>query len=100
MIKLEILHVLTITTSCFIWGKIKNFTIYVMRSNPAHRLLSIFRLENILRSNLNFSTSYGPSTDLKSLSGLLLVSFIGLGEKISLKYLLIGGAMGAYVQTG
>ena len=47
--------------------------------------------QNILRSNLNFSTSYGRSTDLKSLSGLLLVSFIWLGEKISLKYLLIGG---------
>ena len=26
-----------------------------MRSNPAHRLFFIFELENILRSNLNFS---------------------------------------------
>ena len=62
-----------------------------MRSNLAHRLFFIFQLENILRSDLNFSTSYGRSIDLKSLSGLLLVSFIWLGEKNSLKYLLIGG---------
>ena len=39
-----------------------------MRSNFAHRLFFIFQLENILRSNLNFSTSYGRFTDLKSLS--------------------------------
>ena len=50
----------------------------------------IIQLENIL-SNLKFSTSYGRLTDLKSLFGLLLLSFIWLGEKISLKYLLIGG---------
>ena len=31
------------------------------------------------------------SADLKSLSGSLLLSFIWLGEKNSLKYLLIGG---------
>ena len=62
-----------------------------MRSNPAHQLFFIFQLENILRSNFNFSTSYGRLTDLKSLSGLLLVSLILLGEKISLKYLLVGG---------
>ena len=47
-----------------------------MRSNPAHQLFFILQLENILRSNLNFSTSYGRLTDLKSFLGLLLVSFI------------------------
>ena len=62
-----------------------------MRSNPVHRISLIFQLENILRSNLNLSTSYGRSTNLKSLLGLLLVSFLWLGEKISLQYLLIGG---------
>ena len=60
-----------------------------MRSNLAHQLFFIFQFKNILRSNLNFSTSYGHLTDLKSLLGLLLVSFIWLGEKISLKYWLI-----------
>ena len=80
----------------------------VMRSNPAHQLFFIFKLENILRCNLNFSTSYGRSTDRNSLIGPLLVSFIWLEENISLKYLLIGGAPPpcpddvdiAYVQTG
>ena len=83
-----------------------------MCSNPAHRLFFIFQLENILRSNLIFSTSYGRSTDLKAFLELLLVSFIYLVEKISLQYLLIGGGGGrlslpcpdgvdfAYVQTG
>ena len=31
----------------------------VMRSSPAYEFLFIFQLENILRSNLKFSTSYG-----------------------------------------
>ena len=62
-----------------------------MRSNPVHQLYFISQLENILRSNLNFSTSYGRLTDLKSLLGFLLVCFLWLGEEISLKYLLIGG---------
>ena len=57
-----------------------------MRSNPAHQLSFIFQPENILRSNLNFLTSYGRLTDLKSFFGLLLLSLIWLGEKISLKY--------------
>ena len=62
-----------------------------MRSNPAHQPFFFkFQLENILRSNLNYSTSHDRLTDLKSLLGLLLVSFIRLGEKILLKYLLIG----------
>ena len=81
-----------------------------MRSNPAPQYRLISQLGNILRSYLNFSTSYGRSTDLKSLLGLLLVSFIWLGGKISIKYLIIGGGtfvppcpdgVGiAYVQTG
>ena len=41
-------------------------TTEVMRSNPTHHLFFIFQFENILRSNLNFSTSYGGLTDLKS----------------------------------
>jgi len=45
-----------------------------------------FPPENISRSFLNFSSSYGCSTDLKFLLGLLLVSFIWLGEK---KYTII-----------
>ena len=44
----------------------------------------IFQLENIWQSNLNFSTSYGRLTDLKSFLGLLLVSFIWHEEKDSL----------------
>ena len=62
-----------------------------MRSNPVHQLFFIFQLENILGSNLNFSTSYGRSTDLESLLGLLLVIIICLEEKFSLKYLHPGG---------
>ena len=61
-----------------------------MRSNPPVTYFFIFELENILRSNLNFSTSYGRLTDLKSLLGLLLASLIWLGAKISLKYLFLG----------
>ena len=52
-----------------------------MRSNPAHRLFFIIQLQNLLRSNVNFSTPYGRSTDLESLLGLLLVSLIWPGEK-------------------
>ena len=43
-----------------------------MSSNPALQLFFIYQLENIFRSYLNFSTSYGRLTDLKS----LLVNFI------------------------
>ena len=82
-----------------------------MRPNLEHQLFFILQLEIILPSSLNSSTCYGCSTDLKSLLGLLLVSFIRLGEKISLRYLLIGvlgdvcppypdGVEIAYVQTG
>ena len=51
----------------------------------------IFQLKNISPSNFKFSTSYGRSTDLKSLFGLLFASFKWLGEKHLLKYLLSGG---------
>ena len=74
-----------------------------MRSSPANRLSFIFQLEDILRSNSNFLTSYVRLTDLKSFLGLLSVSFIRLGEKFSLKYLLIGGEgrgrLSLHVQT-
>ena len=70
-----------------------------MRSNLARQLFCIFQLENILRSNFNFSTSYGRSTDLKSLLGLFLASFIWVREKNSLKYLLVGGGFVPHVQT-
>ena len=60
-----------------------------MRSNPVRTFFFIFQLENILLSYLKFSTSYGRSIDLKSYLRLLLVRFLWLGEKISLKYLLI-----------
>ena len=73
------------------WIRFETITSEVMRSSPAHQQFFIFQLENIVRSHLNFSTSYGRLTDFKSLLGLLLVSFIWVGEKISLKYLLIGG---------
>ena len=66
-------------------------TIEVMRSNPAHQFLFTSQLDNILRSNLNFSSSYGRSNVQESLLRLLLVSFIWLGDKISLKHLLPGG---------
>ena len=51
----------------------------VMPSNPEPTFFFIFQLEHVLRSNLKFSTYQ------------LLVSFIWLGEKKSLKYLHIGG---------
>ena len=57
-----------------------------------------FQLDNILRSYLNLLTSYCRLTDLKTLLGLLLVGFIWLEEKISLKCLLSGGW--TFVQTG
>ena len=53
-----------------------------MRSNPTQCMFFILQLENILRSYFNFSPSYGRLTDSKSLLGLLLVSFIWLGEKM------------------
>ena len=58
-----------------------------MRSNPAHQVFFIFQLEDILRSYFNFSTSYGRSTDFKSLIGLLLGIFIWFREKNSLEYI-------------
>ena len=71
-----------------------------MRSKPTHQLFFIFQLENIFRANLSFSTSYGRLTDFKSFLGLLLVRFLWLGEKNSLKYLLNGGGrFSRHVQT-
>ena len=79
----------------------------IKRVRSCHRIprtscFFILKLDNILRSDLNCSTSYGRSTHLKPLIGLLLVSFICLGEKNSLKCLLIGGQGGRlspHVQT-
>ena len=79
---------------------------------PRANYFFILKLENILRSNLNCSTPFARSTDSESSIGLVLVSFIWVEEKISLKYLLPAGegdvCMGgcpdgvdiAYVQTG
>ena len=70
-----------------------------MRSNPVHQFF-IFQLKNILRSYLDFSTSYGRLTDLKSFQDLLLVSFIWLGEKFHLNiYLSAEGRLSPYAQT-
>ena len=70
-----------------------------MCSNLAHQVF-FFLLENILRSNFNFTTSYDRLTDLKSLLGLLLVSFIWLGEKFHLNiYLSAEGRLSPYAQT-
>ena len=41
----------------------------------------IFYLENILRSNLNFSTSYGRLADLESIKGYYWWDFYGLEKK-------------------
>ena len=69
-----------------LWIRFVSTTSMVKRSNPAHQLFFIFQLQNILRSYLNLSTSYGRLTDLRSSLGLLVVSFIWLREKNSLKY--------------
>ena len=55
-----------ITTSCGQLIKFEAMASMVVRSNPAHHFIFIFQLENILRSNLNFSTSYGRIYDFKS----------------------------------
>ena len=74
-----------------------------MRSNPAH-LFFIFETENTLRSNLNFTSFYGRSTDFKVLIRVNLSEFYMAWRKISLKYLLIGGGPDgvdiAHAQTG
>ena len=80
-----------------------------MRSNPAQQPFFYFRLENISKSYLNFSTFNGRSTDTKSLLGLLLVSFVCLREQIHSKnFYRRGGRLSSqctdgvdtYVQTG
>ena len=60
-----------------------------MRSNPVHQLFFIFLLENISRTNLNLSSSYGHSTDLKSLLGLLLVSLSFVQKKTLKRSILV-----------
>ena len=80
MIKLLIFHTFILITRCGEADKNRDHGAVVSRSNPVLTSLFIFQLENILRSNLNFSSSYGRLTDLKSLLELLLVSFIWLGE--------------------
>ena len=74
------LHTFTGITSSGIVDKISSVTRKVMRSKLAHAFLFIFQLENILRPNLNFSTSYGRSIGFKTLFGLLLVLY-GLEKK-------------------
>ena len=70
-------------------------------SKPTHHRSFIFHLENILRSYLNFSTSYGSLTDLKPLLDLLFVSFIWLGENFEFFLMLTFGGHCVYriVQT-
>ena len=48
-----------------------------MRSNPAHQLFFSFQPENILRSNLNFSSSYGRSTDSKKTFTKIYIYIVG-----------------------
>ena len=62
MIKLIILHVVTITTCCGVAVKIWDFRA------DGH---AFFKFKNISRSNLKFSTSYGRSTDLNFLFELI-----------------------------
>ena len=54
-----------------------------MRSNPVHKLFFIFELENILQPII--------FDRFKVLLRVIICKFYILGEKISLKYLLIGG---------
>ena len=79
----------SILTCCGAADKTRDYDAVAFRPNLVPTFLFIFQLKKMLWSYLKFSTSYGRSTDLKSLFGLLLVSFIWLWEKISLKYLLI-----------
>ena len=83
MIKLLILHAFTTSTCCGVADKIWDYCADGHAFESRNNFLFIFQLENILRSNLNFSTTYGRLTDLKSLIGLQSVSFIWLGKKIT-----------------
>ena len=61
--KLEILRVFPHTSSCGLVEIIWDYD-ELGRAFESHPpTLFIFQLENILRSNLNFSTSYGRLTD-------------------------------------
>ena len=65
MIKINLLHAFIIIISFGVVDKIQSGTSEGMRSDPAHHLLFIFQLENILCislwSNLNFSPPYGST---------------------------------------
>ena len=74
IIKLLILHAFFITTWNGIAEKIWDFGTY--GHTFEFRTNFFFQLENIFRSNLKFSTFYGRWTDWKSISRLLLVSFL------------------------
>ena len=76
------------------WIRFETKTSKVMRSNPAHQLFFfIFQLENILRPNLNFSTSCGRLTDFKSFSEVIISEFYMAWRKNFTKRL------SPYVQT-
>ena len=45
------------------WMRFETIKSEVLRSIPAHQLFLNFQPKNILRFNLNLSTSYGRSTD-------------------------------------
>ena len=64
MIKLEILHEFTRTTSFGIVDKISEYNELRHVFESRSPTLFIFLSENILRSNLNLSSSYDRSTDL------------------------------------
>ena len=67
MIKLEILRLFPHINSRGLVDKIWDNDELGHTIEFCDQLFFIFKLENILRSNLNFSTSYGRWTDLKSL---------------------------------
>ena len=80
------LHAFIVTSSCSVADKVlKLWSGRPYVRIPQQLFFFIFHLENILRSNFYLYTSKGRLTDLKSFLGLLLVSFIWVGEKNSLK---------------
>ena len=81
MMKLFILRVNFLASCSGLVDKISSYERKITRSNPAQFFSFIFKLEKILGCNLIFSTSYSSMTDLESLLGLLLVSFIWPWEK-------------------
>ena len=63
MIKLQILIDSLDLPLVVKWTRFESNKSKVKRSKPAHQLFFIFEPENILRSNLDFSTSYGRLID-------------------------------------